>query len=642
MNDVFDDPELQAFMKANGIVHRPGMAADLMKELEPLLADEGFDDLEDLDALNAAMARAVERHNMELSTPIGKHRENALEVLRRFADAIAGGDEAAAHDLAEAIPINETKTIAAISHVIGLGTGLLQEWFADADLAPALATAYAPKVYVFPRSAARDLLLTIRDSDHPDPSHALIVRYGGKAALHGVLLAVAGALQAIADAEGSSVKETSRALLAPGAPQRRSVASPPPAPRMSVFGVIGVEQNPPPPPGPRLTLGDRAAIRDFAAWLEGAPGVTADGVTNARKVMRTLFLQARGDGLDLTDPADIPFFVDMVHETIDPGDPAADDVIDMIISSLDDYLHFQLSRDGAQESWEEAHALVEGELLGGLGGADLLSELMAVIEERSAVPDATRAAVLASTRIVEGVRPLLEWIGAGKAVTETGAVKRADIAHVAALIGLALEGSAKSMSPAEQRAFEAGKADPAARIPRKIQTMRESDELTAWWEALQTANLIEVKGVRVRPGETAAEWLDSPQPPLDLAGMFLAHYVALIVTGDGMGEQPLWEELASVELNSRLAGALGVHSGATLDELEIDSEFMCDLARRIATRRMNSLEAMGVLGSTRSGGADEPAEWWVPEGLHADVARGLVIAVSIQVSRLKDGMDESS
>ena len=120
MNDVFDDPELQAFMKANGIVHKPGMAADLMKELEPLLADEGFDDLEDLDALNAAMARAVERHNLELSTPIGKHRENALEVLRRFADAIAGGDEAAAHDLAEAIPINETKTIAAISHVIGL------------------------------------------------------------------------------------------------------------------------------------------------------------------------------------------------------------------------------------------------------------------------------------------------------------------------------------------------------------------------------------------------------------------------------------------------------------------------------------------------------------------------------------------
>ena len=137
--------------------------------------------------------------------------------------------------------------------------------------------------------------------------------------------------------------------------------------------------------------------------------------------------------------------------------------------------------------------------------------------------------------------------------------------------------------------------------------MRESDELTAWWEALQTANLIEVKGVRVRPGETAAEWLDSPQPPLDLAGMFLAHYVALIVTDDGMGEQPLWEKLASVELNSRLAGALGVRSGATLDELEIDSEFMCDLARRIATRRMNSLEAMGVLGSTRSGGADEPA-----------------------------------
>jgi hypothetical protein len=47
---------------------KPGMARELLRELAPLLAEEGIDagniDAPDLQTLQAAMSRAVERRNM--------------------------------------------------------------------------------------------------------------------------------------------------------------------------------------------------------------------------------------------------------------------------------------------------------------------------------------------------------------------------------------------------------------------------------------------------------------------------------------------------------------------------------------------------------------------------------------------------
>jgi hypothetical protein len=55
---------------------KPGMAKDLLRELAPLLAEEGIDvdniDVPDLGTLQAAMNRAIERHNMARFTPVGQ------------------------------------------------------------------------------------------------------------------------------------------------------------------------------------------------------------------------------------------------------------------------------------------------------------------------------------------------------------------------------------------------------------------------------------------------------------------------------------------------------------------------------------------------------------------------------------------
>ena len=75
---------------------KPGMAQGLLRELAPLLAEEGIDvddiDVPDTETLQRALNRAMERHNMSLFTPVGQARELAAVTLRLAAEAIADGD----------------------------------------------------------------------------------------------------------------------------------------------------------------------------------------------------------------------------------------------------------------------------------------------------------------------------------------------------------------------------------------------------------------------------------------------------------------------------------------------------------------------------------------------------------------------
>ncbi len=73
------------------------MANELLQELAPLLAEEGIDisggiGVPDLDTLQQAMNRAVERHNMARFTPVGDARELAAVLMRLAAEAISDGD----------------------------------------------------------------------------------------------------------------------------------------------------------------------------------------------------------------------------------------------------------------------------------------------------------------------------------------------------------------------------------------------------------------------------------------------------------------------------------------------------------------------------------------------------------------------
>jgi hypothetical protein len=120
------------------IEFRPGLADEMLRELAPLLAEEGIDvedlDAPGLDALQAAMNRAVERLNMIRFTPVGQARDVAITTLRLVIEAIAEDNTAlAAAILDQVVPESPDNTVATVAGCIGVALGLLDDWLTSSD-----------------------------------------------------------------------------------------------------------------------------------------------------------------------------------------------------------------------------------------------------------------------------------------------------------------------------------------------------------------------------------------------------------------------------------------------------------------------------------------------------------------------------
>ncbi len=117
---------------------RPGLADETLRELAPLLVEEGIDvddiDVPDLKTLQQAMNRAVERHNMMRFTPIGAARDDALDVLCEVTDAVAADDTGYAADVLDRVPPDAPDGDGAtVAGCIGVALGLLDTWLAAPD-----------------------------------------------------------------------------------------------------------------------------------------------------------------------------------------------------------------------------------------------------------------------------------------------------------------------------------------------------------------------------------------------------------------------------------------------------------------------------------------------------------------------------
>ena len=203
------------------IQFKPGMAGDLLRELAPLLAEEGIDvhniDVPDLDTLQQALNRAMERHNMALFTPVGHARDLAAATLRLAAEAIAGGDtRLAAAILDQAQPESPDGAAATVSGCIGVALGLLDQWLsghgagAPAGLAK---LTRLPAGHGTGKRAATDILTLAGKGRAFSAIDALIARQGGQHVLYGSALALAAALQAWSRHAGTPVPDLARSTI---------------------------------------------------------------------------------------------------------------------------------------------------------------------------------------------------------------------------------------------------------------------------------------------------------------------------------------------------------------------------------------------------------------------------------------------
>lgn len=190
------------------------MANDLMRELAPLLAEDGIDldnlEVDDMATLQAALDRAIERRNMAMHTPVGEAREYVLTTLRLVVEAIADGDTDLAAAILESVPPESPDGKATVAGCIGVALDLLDNWLrgrtahAPADLA---SKTRLPAGHWLGERAASDVLVLAAKGRAYRSLHTLTVRQGGLHLLFGSALAVAAALQAWADLTDLTVAE---------------------------------------------------------------------------------------------------------------------------------------------------------------------------------------------------------------------------------------------------------------------------------------------------------------------------------------------------------------------------------------------------------------------------------------------------
>jgi hypothetical protein len=203
------------------IQFKPGMANELMTELAPLLAEEGIDidniDVPDLDALQQAMNRAIERRNMELFTPVGEVRQTAVVTLWLVVEAILDNDSQLAGAIIDQIqPESADNTAATVSSCIGICLGLLDEWLTghNASAPRDLATHTAlPKGHWTGERAATHVLVLAGKGRAFRSLHTLIVGQGSPQLLAGSALALAAATDAWARRTDTPPSELIRTII---------------------------------------------------------------------------------------------------------------------------------------------------------------------------------------------------------------------------------------------------------------------------------------------------------------------------------------------------------------------------------------------------------------------------------------------
>ena len=197
---------------------KPGLAKETLRELAPLLAEEGIDvdniDVPDLDTLQAALSRAAERHNMTRFTPVGHARDLAVTTLRLVIEAVAEGDTTlAAAILEQAQPDSPGNTAPTVAACIGVALGLLDDWLTGSDPhAPAGLgqRARLPAGHWLGERAATDVLVLARKGRATASLDTLIASQGGKHVLYGSALTLAAAIQAWAAQTDTPVSDLAR------------------------------------------------------------------------------------------------------------------------------------------------------------------------------------------------------------------------------------------------------------------------------------------------------------------------------------------------------------------------------------------------------------------------------------------------
>ena len=629
MSTFFDGPEFHGMAAGGKISHDPGMSDRMMRELAPFLKAEGID-IDDPNAdfteadFHVAMEKAQVEYNRRLFTPVGAHRGLALGKLRSFSVAFAEGDIKTAEAVVASLPSDPEDFSPSVAQVTGAAMGLVDEWFTDDVHGPKLGGVMAPKWSAKKsRNVARDILALAHKGRVVDSLDRLIANNSGLPVLEGAMLAVAAAVARLAKRNKVSEQEVVDELLPlDGYPE----------PVAGTYGSTG-----------RVFQGDQD-VQDGPAAEQGLPewlgGSSAEASAQANPHADPQGIDARMDAVEKT-VYEMPLyqrFRDWLAETYDDVDEDSevfdiahllfciavssradidepegiDDLLDVLesfavdgqqeaaktdgespstvifldsLEALDNYLRFRMDTDEDPERWNAARARAEA---ASMRTDPLPSALMAAVEA-NALSEEQLAQPLPNNRLVEGVGGILDWIGDSRPLTGTGRVKRADIAEAAGKFGINAVGVASN-----------------ARYEDGVNYARSADEvpvLEAMWAVMQSAEITEITGTKVRPGSAADEWKKgevSADTALPVIGAFIYERlldVINLVPGEDYGAP-------AITIAQRLIEILTPDSAPERPELDLGEV----RSERLSTLLEDELQELTELGLLTADGDTLSAE----------------------------------
>ncbi len=565
-----DDPEFLPLPPGVEIRHRIGADAELMEQLAPLLAAEGIDskNLADADPeeLNEAMTRAVERHNMELSTPVGDQRARAVNTLRELVIALHTENVAAVQNLFGSIGPAPTRHRPSSGHLTGVTMEYLDGIYRNTALHPALHVVEIPKVDPKTQAAAEEILARAAQGTAFRTLDTLLTNHGGFELARAGIYLLAATITAVATHQNTTFDRVLNELV--------------PALEISPRPVSNGEQTP----------SSQEYLEDFANWLK-----TQDDVAGMAAKISIIFTSmvedAAREGIDPHHPEDFDVWIMAVLANTQPQ------YVVTALEIIKHYLQFRLRTDLEPDRWHQAHVKITDMTVVHKAPPWDFEQIFAAAQS---VDHDTRQRAMHQLPIVSGIQQLRDWLNTPRPTTDSGAPRTEDIHTLGAMIGLEVHGTTR-----EGKAISGHPVESALEVP----------ELMIWWWALEELGVITVANATVELGPTADEYLQAERIPFEAAEGMIATYVKIFLI-HALEHAPL--EVSSVgHTLGRLLNSLAKMPPAT--EASPD-DFRGQLVQQRSDEYLRSLHAFGLLGANLR----EPE---IPEPLQGAVFYGLMMTM---------------
>ncbi|MET4136678.1 plasmid pRiA4b ORF-3 family protein [Pseudarthrobacter sp. PvP090] len=210
------------------------------------------------------------------------------------------------------------------------------------------------------------------------------------------------------------------------------------------------------------------------------------------------------------------------------------------------------------------------------------------------IPDEEVLAAFSELPLIRRTTALLQWIGEGKPVTATGALRLRDLEAAAACVGVAVKGGTKG--PASPLP---GTAGPGGPVPT-VRSMYEVPLLAQLWNALEAAELIEISSTKVVPSADSGVFLaGGPSERLEDLVFFVDQFLETAVLASDPA-QPWERTLSAMQASLLLAAATAdppekARILAAPDHAPPAERATADLLTGVAISRLEELAELGLL-----------------------------------------------